>query len=95
MKFYTIEFNDKQYVAVEKDDKMLVTLESIGIGVSDMNDLICRYDELHALIKRGLEADVKELDPVAYVIKAPIPVPGQDIIWRSDIYFRRLYTRRH
>ena len=26
--------------AVEKDDKMLVTLESIGIGVSDMNDLI-------------------------------------------------------
>ncbi len=30
MKFYTIEFNDKQYVAVEKDDKKLVTLESIS-----------------------------------------------------------------
>ncbi len=40
MKFYTIEFNDKQYVAVEKSDKKLVTLEAMGIGISDMNDLI-------------------------------------------------------
>jgi len=38
MKFYTIEFNDKQYVAVEKGDKKLVTLEAMGIGVKDMND---------------------------------------------------------
>ena len=45
-----------------------------------MNDLVRRYDELHALIKKGMESDAKELDPASYVIKAPIPVPGQDII---------------
>ncbi len=31
MKFYTIEFNDKQYVAVEKGDRRLVSLESMGM----------------------------------------------------------------
>lgn len=80
MKFYTIESDNKQYVAVETSDKKLVTLESMGVSVNDMNDLIARYDELNAPIKKGLEADVKELDEAGYVVKAPIPVPRQDVI---------------
>lgn len=80
MKFYTIESGNKQYVAVEKGDRKLITLESMGVSVNDMNDLIARYDELNASIRKGLEADVKELDEAGYVIKAPIPVPDQDII---------------
>ncbi len=80
MKYYTIEYDTKQYVAVEKDNKKLVTLKSMGIGVNDMNDLILRYDELSERIRKSLDADGKELDASEYVLKAPIPVPGQDII---------------
>jgi 2-keto-4-pentenoate hydratase/2-oxohepta-3-ene-1,7-dioic acid hydratase in catechol pathway len=80
MKFYTIESDNKQYVAVEKGNKKLVTLESMGVSVNDMNDLIARYDELNVPIKKGLDAGVKELDETEYVVKAPIPVPRQDII---------------
>ena len=56
MKFYTIESGNKQYVAVEKGDRKLVTLKSMGVSVNDMNDLIAHYDELYASIRKGLEA---------------------------------------
>ena len=50
MRLYTIEVNKKQYVAVELKDKKLVTLDSMGIQVKDMNELICGFDELSSKI---------------------------------------------
>ena len=77
MRFYTIDLNGNEYAAVENTDKKLVTLDSIGIKVSDMNELIKRFDELKADIENGIKSG-KPIDD--YRILAPIPVPMQDII---------------
>ena len=45
MRLYTIMQNDKEQVAVDIDEK-LMTLDSLGIKVADMNELIIRFDEL-------------------------------------------------
>jgi len=77
MRFYTIEVGGKEYVAVENSDNKLVTLESMGLKVSDMNDLIVQFDSLRSDIDNCLKAGV----PVEnHKILAPIPVPKQDII---------------
>ena len=39
MRLYTIESENKQYVAVEGKDGRPVALDSLGINVKDMNDL--------------------------------------------------------
>ncbi len=81
MRLYTIEANDKAYVAVENKKKKLVTLDSLGICVNDMNELIARFDELHDAIEKALA--VKEnagMEAGEYCIKAPIPVPKQDVV---------------
>ena len=81
MKLYTIEVNNKQYVAVENKNKKLVTLDSVGIKVKDMNELIIHYDELRNGIEKALAVNENTgMKAGEYRIKAPIPVPMQDII---------------
>lgn len=81
MKLYTIEIDNEQYVAVQKKDGKLITLNSVGINVKDMNELIVRYDEFHSRIEESLESDTGAvLAEGKYKVKAPIPVPMQDII---------------
>lgn len=81
MKLYTIEINNVEYVAVQKKDGKLITLDSIGINVKNMNELIRRYDDLRNDLEKALETDDKEaLEAGEYRVKAPIPVPMQDII---------------
>ncbi|MBQ7568321.1 fumarylacetoacetate hydrolase family protein [bacterium] len=82
MRLYTIESKNRQYAAVEGKDGRLVALELMGIKVKDMNDLILHYDELYPSIVNGLKAygDGKETEGPEYKIKAPIPVPIQDVI---------------
>jgi len=50
MRLFTIQKDQREYVAVETKERELVTLESLGISVRDMNDLITRYEELKDLI---------------------------------------------
>ena len=81
MRLYTIEDKNVQYVAVENRDKKLVTLDSMGIQVKDMNELICRYDELGSKIAEVLSKDRgAEAVSEGYKIIAPIPVPKQDVV---------------
>lgn len=81
MKLYTIEVDSEQYVAVQRNDGKLITLDSVGINVKNMNELIVRYDELRSRIEKSLESDTRmALDEGRYKVKAPIPVPMQDII---------------
>lgn len=44
MRLYTIESENKQYVAVEGKDGRPVALDSLGINVKDMNELIRRFE---------------------------------------------------
>ena len=77
MRLYTVELDGDERVVVENTDKQLVALDSIGIKVSNMNELINRFDEL----KDGIENNIKNGNEIKnYKILAPIPVPKQDII---------------
>ncbi|MCR4584512.1 MAG: fumarylacetoacetate hydrolase family protein [Lachnospiraceae bacterium] len=81
MKLYTVEVNNQQYVAAENRNKKLVTLDSMGIKVKDMNELIVRYDELRDGIGKALAVNENAgMEAGEYRIKAPIPVPWQDVI---------------
>ena len=81
MRLYTIEMQGREYVSVKVQENM-VTLDSMGIRVTDMNDLITRYDVLKELIvEKSAKTDaLKYLEESEYKILAPIPVPAQDII---------------
>ena len=81
MKLYTIEIDNEQYVAVQRKDGKLITLDSIGVDVKNMNELIARYDELHSRIEESLETEAGAAPEAGkYKVKAPVPVPNQDII---------------
>lgn len=80
MRLYTIEAENKQYVAVEGKDGRPIALDSLGISVKDMNELIRRFDEITPLIASRLEKETQEETIHEYRIKAPIPVPAQDVI---------------
>ena len=80
MRLYTIMQNDKEQVAVDIDEK-LMTLDSLGIKVADMNELIIRFDELkEEIYDKAVTAKVPALVGETYRILAPIPVPLQDVI---------------
>ena len=80
MRLYTIMHNDKEQVAVDIDEK-LMTLDSLGINVADMNELIIRFDELkEEIYDKAVTAKVPALVGETYRILAPIPVPLQDVI---------------
>ncbi len=81
MRLYTIDVNGIEYVAVEGSEKCMITLDSIGIKVNDMNELICRFDELKDAIRQALaQHEIQGLAPEEYRILAPIPRPRQDVI---------------
>lgn len=81
MRLYTIESRHREAVAVEGNDGRLISLESMGIDVKDMNDLILRFDSLRPLIIEGLETGAgAKAEGTNVTIKAPIPVPLQDVI---------------
>ena len=94
MRLYTIEVNGKAQVAVEIKEQMY-TLETLGIRVSDMNDLIVRWGELEKPLREKVadvelekrvegSADGINDDGLAvvggYKVLAPIVRPMQDIV---------------
>ena len=80
MRLYTIMHNDKEQVAVDIDEKVM-TLDSLGINVADMNELIIRFDELkEEIYDKATTEKVPALVGGTYRILAPIPVPLQDVI---------------
>ena len=79
MRLYTIRHNDEEKVAV-RNDRGMIALESVGIDVSDMNELIRRYDELKDQIAESMSKSDEMLKDGSYDILAPIPVPLQDMI---------------
>lgn len=80
MKLYTIESENRQYVAFEGKNGRPVALNLLGIEVKDMNDLISHFDEMKPKIVEGLKKESDETVIGEYKIKAPIPVPLQDVI---------------
>ena len=80
MKLYTIESENRQYVAFEGKNGRPVALNLLGIEVKDMNDLISHFDEMKPKIVEGLKKEIDETVIGEYKIKAPIPVPLQDVI---------------
>lgn len=81
MRLYTTKYEDKEDVAVEIRKGKMCLLSSIGIAVRDMNDLICRYDELKDDIRNQINGEeCRGIDSSDCTILAPIPVPLKDII---------------
>lgn len=80
MRFYTIEIDLKEQVAVENNKGNLLKLSDLGIDVLNMNDLIERYDVLKDRIRDNLAVCTNELGKDKVKILAPIPVPKQDVI---------------
>ncbi|MBP3263464.1 fumarylacetoacetate hydrolase family protein [Pseudobutyrivibrio sp.] len=78
MRLYTVEVNGKEQVAVEVKEG-LMSLADLGIEVSDMNDLILRYEEIESMLleKINNSSNVVIKD---YKVLAPVPVPMQDIV---------------
>ena len=80
MRLYTIEIDNRELVAV-RTERGMITLESVGIIVKDMNDLIERFDELQDdILIKILSDDVESVKDGSYKMLAPIPVPKQDVI---------------
>ena len=78
MRLYTIETNGMAKVAVGMDDAMY-TVDSFGVDVRDMNELICNWSQLGDVIRQKL-ANV-DVPPVTdYKILAPIIRPLQDVV---------------
>ncbi len=86
MRLYTIDVNGRECVAAgcrpaEGMEETLITLDSMGIHVGDMNELILRYDELQDAIRQGLKQDQNRgLRSDEYRVLAPILRPRQDLI---------------
>ena len=78
MRLYTIETNGMAKVAVGMDDAMYM-VDSFGVDVRDMNELICNWSQLGDVIRQKL-ANV-DVPPVTdYKILAPIIRPLQDVV---------------
>ena len=87
MRLYTIEYKGRELPAVAGQDGAMYTLESLGIPVKDMNELIVRFDSLRKeigqkidLAAAGREPNAGTCAPGTYRILAPVPVPMQDVI---------------
>lgn len=78
MRLATIKYQGKEQVAVQVADGM-ITVESVGIHVNDMNELIQKYDDIKESIING-SSEAKAISENQYELLAPIPVPSQDII---------------
>ncbi|MCR4732601.1 MAG: fumarylacetoacetate hydrolase family protein [Lachnospiraceae bacterium] len=81
MRLYTIEIDKKEYVAVLNQRGQLVTMDSLGIDIRDMKELIRTYSQVKESIARGLREETGHaLAMEDCHILAPIPVPDQDVI---------------
>ena len=83
MRLYTVEHDGKEQAAARGADGKLYALETLGIEVRDMNDLIDRYETLRAkLLEKLANAgnDGAPALPDTIRILAPIPCPKQDLI---------------
>lgn len=81
MRLYTIECEGKELVAAEGKNQELYTLESMGVLVRDMNELIGRFDSLKDEIAAKLAApQAQACAPGSYRVLAPVPVPMQDLV---------------
>ena len=78
MRLTTIKYQGNECVAVQTEDG-IVTLESVGVQVADMNELVKRYDELQNVITEKI-VGAKVLAKEEYKVLAPIPVPMQDVV---------------
>lgn len=79
MRLYTVIHENKEIAAVSTDGKELYSLSSLGVAVSDMNELITRWDSLSSVITERLSANTAS--PICgYTILAPIVTPLQDIV---------------
>ncbi len=78
MRLATIRYQEKDCVAV-MSAKGMIPLEAVGVHVTDMNELVRRYDELQETIKKGIDG-AQVLTDGQYKLLAPIPVPLQDVI---------------
>ena len=78
MRLYTIETNGMAKVAVGMDDAMY-TVDSFGVDVRDMNELICNWSQLGDVIRQKL-ANVDVSPVIDYKILAPIIRPLQDVV---------------
>ena len=80
MRLYTLEVNGNEVVAVETKAGMC-TLEMLDVKVQDMNELICKFDDVRdALASKVLAYEGKCLEETEYKLLAPITIPRQDII---------------
>lgn len=78
MRLYTIVTNGMTKVAVGMDGAMY-TVDSFGVDVRDMNELICNWSQFGDVIRQKL-ANV-DVPPVTdYKILAPIIRPLQDVV---------------
>ena len=95
MRLYTIGCEGRELPAIQGKDGGIHTLDSLGIHVKDMNELIVRFDFLKEEISRktdemydavsapaveGSSSNVNFRTPDTYRILAPVPVPMQDVI---------------
>ena len=55
MRLYTIEYKGRELPAVAGQDGAMYTLESLGIPVKDMNELIVRFDSLKEEIRQKID----------------------------------------
>ena len=55
MRLYTIEYKGRELPAVMAQDGAMYTLESLGISVKDMNELIVRFDSLRKEIGQKID----------------------------------------
>ena len=55
MRLYTIEYKGQELTAVMGQNGAMYTLESLGIHVKDMNELIVRFDSLREEIGQKID----------------------------------------
>lgn len=79
MKLYTVKQKEQTLVAVKGTDNQLYALSSLGIPVTDMNELILNWDKF----KLDIQSKLNDKDAVPlsdYERMAPIITPLQDIV---------------
>lgn len=84
MRLYTVEIDGKETVCVSEKEGELCSISSLGFEVTDMNELIQKWDESEGQIKKALADDAlrqkARCDAKDIFFLAPITMPLQDVI---------------
>ena len=83
MKLVTYNYNGEEAVGlVLKNNSFMTPIKSLGLKYDSMNNLIDNINEkeMQILKDAALKSDVKKISFAEVEIKAPIPVPKQDMI---------------